>query len=186
MGHAVLLVGMHPDRSEDIGVGLGQPDHLRQLLDRDADAQHVSDAGVAGVLQDLREVVAKLREVEVAVRVGERRRHHIVWVVCRGQLAGQQRSILLRAVPESFSLNWMPTPAARLPWAPGGVTTRHDRRPGSFLVVHEREQHENLVADLVVLLLGTKMPPPFTYGMYEAYSALLSLMVRDNTPGRTG
>jgi len=69
-------------------------------------------------------------------------------------------SILLRATPESFSLNWMPMPAVRLPCA-----RRHpDHVSGDrnfFLAVHQRQQHEHFLAEFVRAAAGNENSAAF-------------------------
>ena len=51
-------------------------------------------------------------------------------------------------------------------------------------IVHQRQQHEDFLAELIGREVGMKMPPPLRNGMYAAYSAAFSRMLSDSTPGR--
>jgi hypothetical protein len=66
----------------------------------------MSNPILVGVLQDLRNVAAEVLEIEVTVGVGKRSSHHIVCVgFSELSWPASSASILLRAEPESFSLN---------------------------------------------------------------------------------
>ena len=64
------------------------------------------DPVLAGVLKNLGKVVEEMLEVEMAVGVGKGDCHHIVCVgLSEVSWPASSASILLRAEPESFSLN---------------------------------------------------------------------------------
>jgi 3-hydroxyacyl-CoA dehydrogenase/enoyl-CoA hydratase/3-hydroxybutyryl-CoA epimerase len=94
-----------------------------------------------------------------------------VYIVCVGLSAvsvpARIVSILCRtASPSALSANCTPMPAARLPWAPGGVThttlPATGRRSFSSSSVSSRNTSSPRKYRLGV---GTKMPPVFRYGM---------------------
>ena len=51
-----------------------------------------------------------------------------------------------------------------------------------FLAVHQRQQEEDLIPDLVFLRRRDNRPPFLINGIYAAYKALLSRIVSDKIP----
>ena len=72
--HGMLgIVGMRADGGVEIGVTLRERPHLREILERDRDAQRVRDAVLRHVRERARDICRELRKIEMTVRIDERR-----------------------------------------------------------------------------------------------------------------
>jgi hypothetical protein len=95
LAHA-LVVGVHADRGPQLGVLLGQRQHLRELLQRGADADGLRHLRRAHLRQQFGELLPELGKAEVAMRVDE----HPPQVV-RSSASASTRRCWCPAVPRS-------------------------------------------------------------------------------------
>ena len=68
---ALVVFGMDTDAGEDLCMGLGEREDLRQVFDIDADAERAADVLRTHLGEDLRQIVDEGGEIEVAVGIDE-------------------------------------------------------------------------------------------------------------------
>src|SRR6185437_5300187 len=200
--HRVGIVWVHADRRIKVLVFVRERMHGRPRAHLDRHAERVRDGVLAHRGENLREIVAQIGKIEVAVRIDVHRtavrtrrpafgrspaRSHMVWVErVDARCSPRMRSIVVfAAAPVSSSVNCTPIPCVRLPCPPSGVI--HTTLPCTAMRFGSSISESSMNTSSPSAYgreVGMKMPPPFRNGMYAAYSAAFSRMLSESTPGR--
>ncbi len=93
----VLVVGMHTDRGEDMGILLGQREHLRKVRQVDRHAQGMRDLVLGHLGQHLGHAGGQFRKIDVAVGIDK---HPAIVREAPGRSTGATVAVKPRACPE--------------------------------------------------------------------------------------